>query len=374
MKSDQTYDVAIIGGGIGGCAAALRAVQNYMTVLLFTGSKQSRKRSRSQWVANIDNMIGFHEGVIKDQVLKNLRRSGHEAAADLVAGEHYHINNRVIIANTLSRLRADYGQLIHILEEDCQSLQRREDGSFTVTGKERSFTAPAVVLATGIMDEQPQVPMEDTAGGTSLSLRPIYPYANRESLLYCIRCEGHLTSEDAVAVIGGSSTAAELTLMLFERYGNQVYLLTHGADPPGTDDYRKLAKAYGIRIITEPITEFSGRKVGELCCVRFAEHEEIYVKFGLVALGTYRVYNDLARQVGAELHAEEVPPERRQIVINHKGESSVPGFFVVGDAGRRGNEPTMKQIYTAQEYAVRAVDTIDYRRRKARRRLLLADR
>ncbi len=374
MKSDQTYDVAIIGGGIGGCAAALRAVQNYMTVLLFTGSKQSRKRSRSQWVVNIDNMIGFHEGVIKDQVLKNLRRGGHEAAADLVAGEHYHINNRAIIANTLSRLRADYGQLIDILEEDCQSVQRREDGSFTVTGKERSFAVPAVVLATGIMDEQPQVSMKDKGGDITMSLRPIYPYANRESLLYCIRCEGHLTREDAVAVIGGSPTAAELTLMLFERYGNQVYLLTHGSDPPGKDDYRKLAEAYGIRIITEPITEFSGRKVGELCCVRFAGHEEIYVKFGLVALGTYRVYNDLARQVGVELHAEDVPPERRQIAINHKSESSVPGFFVVGDAGRRRDEPTMKQIYTAQEYAVRAVDTIDYRRRKARRRLLLTDR
>ncbi|MCH8837813.1 MAG: NAD(P)/FAD-dependent oxidoreductase [Candidatus Marinimicrobia bacterium] len=374
MKTDRTYDAAIIGGGIGGCAAALRAVQNNMTVLLFTGSKESRKRSRSQWVYNIDNMIGFHEGVIKDQVLNDLRRGGHDAAADLVAGEHYHINNRDIIANTLHRMRADYGHLIDIEEEDCQSLQRREDGSFIVTGKERSFTTVAVVLATGIMDEQPVVPMEDRGGEISMSSRPIYPFANRESLIYCIRCEGHLTRDDAVAVIGGSPTAAELTLMLFERYGNQVYLLTHGAEPPGTDDYRKLTKAYGIRIITEPITEFSGRQVGDLCCVRFAEHEEIFVKFGLVALGIHRVYNDLARQVGAQLHAEEVPPERRQIVINHKGESSVPGLFVVGDAGRRRDEITMKQIYTAQEYAVRAVDTIDYRRRKARRRLLLADR
>ena len=374
MKSDRIYDAAIIGGGIGGCAAALRAVQNNMTVILFTGSKESRKRSRSQWVYNIDNMIGFHEGVIKDQVLTDLRRGGHDAAADLVAGEHYHINNRHIIANTLHRMRADYGHLIDIEEEDCQSLQRREDGSFTVSGKGRSFTTTAVVLATGIMDEQPIVPTEDQGGGMSMSSRPIYPFANRESLLYCIRCEGHLTRDDAVAVIGGSPTAAELTLMLYERYGNQVYLLTHGAEPPGTDDYRKLVEAYGIRIITEPITEFSGRQVGDLCCVRFAEHEEIFVKFGLVALGTHRVYNDLARQVGAELYAEDVPPERRQIAINHKGESSVPSLFVVGDAGRRRDEITMKQIYTAQEYAVRAVDTIDYRRRKARRYLLLADR
>ena len=179
MKSDRIYDAAIIGGGIGGCAAALRAVQNNMTVLLFTGSKESRKRSRSQWVYNIDNMIGFHEGVIKDQVVNDLRRGGHDAAADLVAGEHYHINNRDIIANTLHRLRADYGHLIDIEEEDCQSLQRREDGSFTVSGKGRSFTTTAVVLATGIMEEQPIVPTEERGGGMSMSSRPIYPFANR---------------------------------------------------------------------------------------------------------------------------------------------------------------------------------------------------
>jgi hypothetical protein len=39
---------------------------------------------------------------------------------------------------------------------------------------------------------------------------------------------------------------------------------------------------------------------------------------------------------------------------------------------RRPDEPVMKQIYTAQEYAVRAVDAIDARRRAAFREAAIA--
>ncbi len=40
---------------------------------------------------------------------------------------------------------------------------------------------------------------------------------------------------------------------------------------------------------------------------------------------------------------------------------------------RRRDEPMMKQIYTSQEYAVRAVDTVDSRRRRAGRVLRACD-
>lgn len=69
-------EVIIIGGGIGGSAAALRAAHNGQKAIWLLGSKATKKRSRSQWVANLDNIVGFHEGVIKDQVLKTLKKAG----------------------------------------------------------------------------------------------------------------------------------------------------------------------------------------------------------------------------------------------------------------------------------------------------------
>jgi thioredoxin reductase len=54
-------------------------------------------------------------------------------------------------------------------------------------------------------------------------------------------------------------------------------------------------------------------------------------------------------------------------------ETSVRGLFAVGDMSRRrGDAPSLKQIYTAQEYAVRAIQAIDRRVRAARRKEILA--
>ncbi len=363
------YDIIIVGGGIGGCATALRAVQNNMSTLFIMGTKITRKRSRSQWVMNVDNMIGLHEGIIKDQVLKTLDKAGEASAAEAIRGEHYHVNNRMIIKNTVDRLQ-EYGDLIAILDKEATSAQLVDD-QFQVIAGDTPYSAPALVMATGIMDEQPHFQVKDKKGQVQETPNSIYPFANRETVMYCIRCEGHLTRTERVAVIGNSGTAAEISFMLHERYGNPVYILTNGETANFNDRTLALAKAYGIEIITDPITEIKAGRPGELCGIAFAKHEPIKIKFGFVSLGTHRVYNDLARQLGAQLANDRAADDRRQVLINTKAETSVRNFFVVGDAAVRADTPTMKQIYTAQEYAVRAVDTADYRRRMAMRKGIL---
>ena len=127
-------------------------------------------------------------------LFRSLKKAGYTEAMGLIADEHYHINNRAIINNTMERLRADYSGLITFVEDDCQGVRQGEN-LFELTAAEAIWRATAVVLATGIMDEQPQLPVQDKEGEKLKSPRPIYPYANRASLLYCIRCEGHLTRE-----------------------------------------------------------------------------------------------------------------------------------------------------------------------------------
>ena len=60
---------------IGGAASALRAGQNGMETLWILGANKTRKRSRSQWVMNLDNIVGFHEDVIKSQIIKSLKNN-----------------------------------------------------------------------------------------------------------------------------------------------------------------------------------------------------------------------------------------------------------------------------------------------------------
>ncbi|MFQ6612593.1 MAG: FAD-dependent oxidoreductase [Fidelibacterota bacterium] len=363
------FDVIIVGGGIGGSAAALRAAQNNMTALWVLGDKQSRKRSRSQWVKNLDNIVGFHENVVKAQVVKTLLKYKQTQAAELIEKEHFHINNRAIIRNTIQRLKADFPNVTTV-EGVAQQLVE-ENGSYQLIVGAESYSGAAVVLATGVMDEQPHVGGMNRQGEFQETPKWIYPFANREQFLYCIRCEGHLTQYDRVAVVGSKPMAAELGMMLYERYENEVVIVTNGVSPQFSSEQERFLKHYGIEVIREPVIGLMSEGVKQLQGFQFRRHEPVAVKFALVALGLHRVYNDLASQVGARLMDPEMPEEKRHVWINHKGETSVPNLFAVGDMVKREDEPVMKQVYTAQEYAVRAVDTIDFRRRKNRRNTLL---
>jgi len=365
------YDSIIIGGGIGGSAAALRSGQNGQKSLWLLGSKTTRKRSRSQWVKNLDNMVGFHEDIIKDQVLDTLKRAQHFSAADLIQNTHFHINNRRIIQNTIDRITTGLPD-INIVEEKAISL-KKENTVFTVATDSDKYLSRAVILATGVMDKQPAIMHEDRSGTMVNNPRWIYPFANREQALYCIRCEGHLTRNESVAIIGNTKSSAELAMILYERYGHNVFILSNGDKIDYSRETMEILNKYGIRIIEFPIEGVLSEGSKQLKGFKFSDQETLEVHFALVSLGLYRVYNDLAREAGAQLMDNDQPLEKRHIRINRKGETSVPNLFVVGDAAKRKDEPVMKQVYTAQEYAVRAVDVIDHRRRlKIRKQILLS--
>lgn len=362
-------DVVIIGGGIGGSAAALRAAQNGMKALWLLGSKKTRIQSRSQWVVNLDNIVGFHEDIIKNQAIKTLKKHRQTEAVSLLQKEHYQINNRMLIQNTIQRIERGFPN-VEIIDCKVESLKKNENG-FEIECNDKMVLADAVILSTGVMDEQPQIQKQNKKGEWEKTPKWIYPFANREQALYCIRCEGHLTQDDPVAVIGHTNVAAELAMMLHERYQNKVYILTNGTVPGISDERYNILKHYGVKIIIEPITDLLSEGVKQLHGFAFEQHDSIKVKFALIALGLHRIYNDLARQLNARLMDEDQPEEKRHVWINHKGETSIRGLFAVGDMTKREDEPIMKQVYTAQEYAVRAVDTIDSRRRKTMRENIL---
>ncbi|MCH7764808.1 MAG: NAD(P)/FAD-dependent oxidoreductase [Candidatus Marinimicrobia bacterium] len=362
-------DIVIIGGGIGGSAAALRAAQNGMTAYWLLGSKKTRRQSRSQWVVNLDNIVGFHEDIIKNQAIKTLQKHKQDEAVSLLQKEHYHINNRMLIQNTIQRITKGFPN-VEIIDSKVESLKKNENG-FEIAFNDETVFARAVVLSTGVMDKQPLIQKKNKKGEWEETPKWIYPFANREQALYCIRCEGHLTQEDPVAVIGHFNIAAELAMMLHERYQNKIYILTNGAVPDISDERYNILKHYGVEIIIEPITDLLSEGVKQLHGFVFKQHDSIQVRFALVSLGLHRVYNDLARQLNARLMDEDQPEEKRHVWINHKGETSIRGLFAVGDMVKREDEPVMKQVYTAQEYAVRAVDTIDSRRRKSMREKMI---
>jgi thioredoxin reductase (NADPH) len=112
---------------------------------------------------------------------------------------------------------------------------------------------------------------------------------------------------------------------------------------------------YGIHVHEGEILEILGEPRKGLEGFRL-DDREIRVPYAFVAMGSV-VYNELAKQLDARLS------ESDHIITDERGETSVSGFFAAGDLveGRK------KQVYTAWDLAVDAVDSIDARIRKLKR-------
>ncbi len=373
----EQHQVIVVGGGIGGSAAALRAAQHGLKVAWIRGDAGTARASRARYVFNIDNMIGVSGGIVQRKVLELLSGPEHAAAREAIARTHFHVGIPEIVEDVTLRLTADFADQATLVDETAIAA-RREGSAFAVeTDRGRTFRGGAVVLSTGVMDRQPSVKLTTKSGKLVDDIRWIYPWANAESLLYCILCEGHLVRGTRVAVFGASEAAAQVALLLHERYGVSVALLGNGEALEAKAETRRLMGAYGVAFhgarLVEILDGDAGRKGESLRGFRLEDGTEVQARFGMVTMGLHRVYNDLARQLGAELDTADGPEEVRHVLVDDAtSETSVRGLFAVGDMSRhRGGAPSLKQIYTAQEYAVRAVQTIDRRERAARRARVL---
>lgn len=374
----EAAQVIVVGGGIGGAAAALRAAQHGLTLTWIRGDAATARASRARYVFNVDNMIGVSGAIVQRKVLELLPAPEHAAARERIAGAHFHVGTEDIVDDVTHRL-SDFADHVAFVHEKAVSARQGGPGFVVETDRGTTVHGGALVLSTGVMDRQPSVKLRTRSGMVVDDIRWVYPWANAESLLYCILCEGHLVRGTRVAVLGASEAAAQVALLLHERYGVAVTLLANGEPLAAKEETRRLLDAYRVTVHEARLVELldgeSGRKGESLRGFVLEDGTEVAARFGLVAMGLHRVYNDLARQLGAELDAADGPEEVRHVLVDDAtSETSVRGLFAVGDMSRhRGGAPSLKQIYTAQEYAVRAIQTIDRRERKARRARVLGE-
>lgn len=313
----RIYPIAIIGAGAAGTMAALRSVLNHNEVLLFTGAEQERRRSRGNWVRTVDNIPGLEK---YKRTLLELRNE------------------------TLSRLyTGPFKSDLYVIEDSITSL-KKEGSLFQLTDSSgNTYQVKYVILATGIMDEQPHI---------QGSIRPILKYANGQTAAYCLYCDGHRSFGKKTVVIGFSEDAANNVISLAEKYEHQdLVLLTNGQEPKISFGLIEKMQTRKIRIETQAITEVLGDKEKKLLTgFKLADESVVPADMAFIALGI-RPNNHLATQIGASLDA------RGLVITDAQGETGIPNFFVCGDLRANG----MKQIYTAWEQAVQSVQVINKR-------------
>ena len=80
----DSHHVIVVGGGIGGSAAALRAAQHGRTVAWIRGDPGTARASRARYVFNVDNMTGVSGGIVQRKVLELLAGPEHVDAREAV--------------------------------------------------------------------------------------------------------------------------------------------------------------------------------------------------------------------------------------------------------------------------------------------------
>ena len=307
----ERHQLIVVGGGIGGSAAALRAAQHGLTVAWIRGDTGTVRASRARYVFNVDNMIGVSGGIVQRKVLGLLSAPEHTAAREVIARTHFHVGIPEIVEDVTLRLTTDFADRSTVVDEKAISARGEGEGFAVETDRGRTFRAGAVILSTGVMDRQPSVKLTTKSGKVVDDIRWIYPWANAESLLYCILCEGHLVRGTRVAVLGTTEAAAQVALLLHERYGVSVALLGNGEALEAKPETGRLLEAYGVTFREARVVEIldgeTGKKGESLRGFRLEDGTEVHARFGMVAMGLHRVYNDLARQLGAELDPADGP-------------------------------------------------------------------
>ena len=147
----QDYDVVIIGAGAGGLQAAIHLGRYRWKTLVIDKGK-----GRTFYTPTYHNLLGYPDGVSGAALLHQGRLQAKQFGVDFM--------NKIVLS---MEKQEDYFLI---------TAQRRKEVMEGSTEQIDHIRARRVVLATGIMDEHPNVPN-------------IYHYAGF-SVLYCPDCDG----------------------------------------------------------------------------------------------------------------------------------------------------------------------------------------
>lgn len=267
-------DCIIIGAGPAGLTAAIYLARFHLGIRLFDCGS-----SRAAQIPCTRNHAGFPEGI-----------SGKE-----------------LLARMLTQAEK-YGAVRELAE--VESLRLLDDG-FGVRVGEREHAARTVLLATGVVNNRPNMPRE------------IHDAALARGLLrYCPICDGYEVTDKRIGVIGTGSHGVAEALFL-RGYSADVTLIAPEAHDLSEADSAKLDEA-GIARIDGPCGSYAieGEQLAFDTAGGRLAFDSVYPALGSV------IRSGLAIQVGARADAHGC------LEVDDHQRTSVPGLFAAGDVAR----------------------------------------
>jgi thioredoxin reductase len=270
---EQHHDVIIIGAGAAGLSAGLVLSRAQAEVLIVDGGQPRN--------APAVHMHGF------------LSRDGMAPMDFLAAGR--------------AELTTYGGRFI---TASVATIDRSDDGSFTVTLSDRStHTSSAVLVATGLIDELPDIPGIAARWGTLVH--------------HCPYCHGYEVRGQRVAVIGGPQRETSLKQAgLLRRYSDSVTLIANGIDL--TPAERQRLTTFGVHVIEGSVSRLAGAH-GSLDAIELTDGTDVQCDAAFIA-PQQTPRDGLLRALGCA-----TDPDTGLVVVDGFGQTSVPGIWAAGN-------------------------------------------
>ena len=158
------------------------------------------------------------------------------------------------------------------------------DGTLRVTSSRGVDLTRTVLLATGMLDEVPDIPGFAEVWGISAHT--------------CPYCDGFEHRDERIAVLAAGARGEHRAILL-RQWSDDVVLLSNG--PHGLDaDQLARMQALGIPIIETPVVALDSDEGGRLRRLRL-EDEETLDRDALFFYVGWQLRNDVARRLGCEL-------------------------------------------------------------------------
>ena len=276
MSAAPQADVVVVGGGAAGLAAAVALARSRRDVVVVDAGQP-----RNAPADGAHNLLG-QEGIAPLELLARGRAEARAYGVRVVDG---------LVTGARGAL---------------------DDFTLEVDGGALHVRARRVVLATGLVDELPELPGVREAWG--------------RSVLHCPFCHGWEVRGERIAVLGRDERALHQVL-LFRRLSDDVTLFLHEAPEPDEEQWEQLA-ALGVPVVTPRVE----RLVVEGAQVRAVRLEggRAFEVDAVVVAPRYVARTGLYEALGGRA---AVTPLGVRVEADERGATAVPGVRVAGNAG-----------------------------------------
>jgi thioredoxin reductase len=274
-RTKETYDVVVAGGGSAGLSGALTLARARRSVLVI-----DEGQPRNAPAAGVHGFLS-REGISPTELLRIGR--------DDVRG---------------------YGGQI---EPGAISAARRDGDGFVVTLADgREIGARRLLVATGLVDELPDIPGLAERWG--------------RDVLHCPYCHGWEVQDQALGILGTGPMAVHQALM-FRQWSADITLFLHTGPEPTPEEAEQLA-ARGIDVVREKVEAVEVAD-DRITGVRLRDGRVI-ARQALVVMPRFTARSGLLASLGVEPspHPRGVG---EHIEADPTGLTSVPGVWVAGN-------------------------------------------